>query len=812
MALLDFFTKQSPAEFLRRKLAPPTKDIKTIGRALRPPIEDVAKIGRALPPVKTPFEAYKKIGVGFIEFSKKRAEKSAEARKQIELEKQKKWLAKGKTPEEAKLAAMSELALEMVPIGGMRNVAKEALSRAGREMMARIARKKVPEVISKAEPAIPKIAKEAIREIKPIIETPAQKIMKALKEAKPLRKEQEIIYTKERGEKLAKMMGIAKKTTGEKGFYAELGALKGRMTKIQFENIRNKVGQTDIDDLFNQIKDSPKLDEWGKIPARKGLAKLLGEEGGIVPTRSELNLLKEVFGDEFVKTVSGKMSLFAKMKEAGIQLANIPRSIMASFDVSAPFRQGLFLSARYPRKFFSAFKEQFRVLPSEKAFKALNDEIATRPTYTLMKQNKLALTDLGSLSSREEAFLSTWAEKIPLVGRGVRASSRAYTGFLNKMRADVFDDFIKQGDKLGMDDPKFLKDAANFVNTATGRGGLGALEKASVELSTLLFSPRLTMSRINLINPLYYAKLHPTVRKEALKSLVSLAGVAMTVSGLAKMGGADVETDPRNANFMKLKFGNTRYDILGGFQQPIRSMAQIISGKMISSTTGETITLGEGYKPLTRIGIAERFLKYKMSPVASFAYSLLEGKTAMGERVDVPTEIANRFIPMVANDMYQLYQEEGAKGIPMGIPAIFGVGSQTYGGVQSYGLKGKEHRELNNELNRLKMSMGFPSTSAFGQELSNKEYKELKEKSGKVIAEVLNKIIDEPFYKSLPDHKKKEIINKAVDKAKQKTKLKLFSDKKMISIIKKRIMDKKGLPEVEAEELAKELYQKEFGK
>ena len=125
--------------------------------------------------------------------------------------------------------------------------------------------------------------------------------------------------------------------------------------------------------------------------------------------------------------------------------------------------------------------------------------------------------------------------------------------------------------------------------------------------------------------------------------------------------------------------GNTRYDILGGFQQYMRLAGQLISGEIVSSTTGRTMTLGEGYKPLTRREILIRFFESKENPIVSFITSMLQGTTATGEEFDLPTEVTNRFIPMVIQDLYELSQERGSEDFMMGIPSIFGVGTQTYG-------------------------------------------------------------------------------------------------------------------------------------
>jgi len=101
------------------------------------------------------------------------------------------------------------------------------------------------EQVTKEEPIV-------LDQASPPSEDSVKAVMKALKEAKPVRKEQELIYTKERAEKITRAKAIAKDTPGEAGFHAELAALKGEMTKAQFEDIRGQVSQADIstDDII----------------------------------------------------------------------------------------------------------------------------------------------------------------------------------------------------------------------------------------------------------------------------------------------------------------------------------------------------------------------------------------------------------------------------------------------------------------------------------------------------------------------------------------------------------------------------------
>jgi len=369
-------------------------------------------------------------------------------------------------------------------------------------------------------------------------------------------------------------------------------------------------------------------------------------------------------------------------KDKLYEVLNLPRALMATADLSAPMRQGLFAAARNPKMFLRNFGKMFKYAFSQKAYRNAQVDIVTSPNYQLYVKHKLPLTEISSgLNTREEAFLSQLSEKIPLFGRVARGSNRAYTGFLNKMRTDLFDDFVKTAELNGIKDQKYFDDAARFVGSATGRGNIHKLfggNQSGKFLSNFFFSPRLIASRISLLNPAYYAKLHPAVRKEALKSLMSFVGTGTGVLTLAKLAGAEVGDDPRSADFGKIKIGNTRYDIWGGFQQYARLLGQLATGEKVSTITGKETQLGQGFGSPTRESIAIDFFKSKLAPIPSFLARAGRGEE-YGEPFRPGAEILNRMSPLVIQDAYDLIKERGLTGALMETPALFGVGTQTYG-------------------------------------------------------------------------------------------------------------------------------------
>jgi hypothetical protein len=388
--------------------------------------------------------------------------------------------------------------------------------------------------------------------------------------------------------------------------------------------------------------------------------------------------------DKFAREIQGQLDETkakvdqSKVSKFAINALNLPRAIMSSMDLSAPLRQGIFFIGR--KQFWKNIPKMFQYAMSEDLYKNLMLEIAQRPNYDLMVKNNLSFSAMdGKLKNREEDFMTEWADKIP----GIRQSNRAYAGFLNKVRADVFDDLVDKFQKTGMDmdDSKMLKDLAGFINNATGRGDLGKyLRGAAPALNTMFFSPRLIASRVQMLNPVYYARLSPPVRSQAMLSAMSFGAIAMTVMSLLEMGGATVEGDPRSTDFGKVKFGDTRYDILGGFGQYITLGARLESKSKLGQMGNEQkLNDPDEYRGETRGEVAGKFLTNKFAPVTSYLWSAFEGKNAVGEPFDAQDEAFNRMLPMFLSDYNDMTSKYGVvKGTAKSIPGVFGVGFQDY--------------------------------------------------------------------------------------------------------------------------------------
>jgi hypothetical protein len=232
------------------------------------------------------------------------------------------------------------------------------------------------------------------------------------------------------------------------------------------------------------------LPEGAPRPASPEIEKLQYERDVLRrKIRMEINALRP-------KTIWGHLS----------EPLNLVRSTITTLDLPPVFRQGAFISTANPVRAGQATAAGMKTIFSDfKARKAL-DEMKARPNAPLYARGKLYLGELnGSVSAREEAYVGSWAEKIPGLRSIVAASERNYTVFLNRLRVDTFDAMVAALSRNGEPTMDEVRAIARFINVATGRGDFGGMEQAMTGLAPIFFSPRYAASRFQLLagQPMY---------------------------------------------------------------------------------------------------------------------------------------------------------------------------------------------------------------------------------------------------------------------------------------------------------------------
>lgn len=436
------------------------------------------------------------------------------------------------------------------------------------------------------------------------------------------------------------------------------------------------------------------------IPASK--ANLMHRYGDL--TKAENDYLEKAFGRSPERADAENDIMFSRAQDfkdrtkQGLTLVKnvvvgtlgetsaLMRAAKTSLDLSAGGRQGLILSITHPVLAGKAFVKQIQSLKLDN-YNKFKQYLDLHPSIELAEASGLYLSTLqgNDLNEKEEAFMSSLVgedrvfknNKVEKIRRGVsfhiRASERAYTTYLDSMRIETFTSLAKevyetnarQGNPTTEAQMKAL---ADFINTATGRAPLGRLQNFAKELNALFFAPRLVKSRFRLLNPVYYAKLPPVVRKIAIRKMLGFAVAQIAILTLFKMAGAEVEMIfPLTPDFLKVKLGNYRFDFGAGFVQPLRLITSLIG----QIGNRRSVSDRDAVKVL-------KFARTKLAPLPSSALNIAMGENVIGEKATLATEAQTALIPLVANDIYKGATEDGLKGIFLTAPSVFGIGVQNY--------------------------------------------------------------------------------------------------------------------------------------
>jgi hypothetical protein len=404
--------------------------------------------------------------------------------------------------------------------------------------------------------------------------------------------------------------------------------------------------------------------------------------------------------------INGKTyDLKETVKEVATDLVNSPRAIKASSDLSAAGRQGLITSINHPVIAGRAFLKQLTMLPPRsgaRAFARFKQDLNLHPYIELAEASDLHLTTMGdgALSHREEAFMSKMLgddpyfsnDKLETVRKGltfpVRASERAYVSYLDYLRINTFGELAKEVHRYNASEGKPDEQSqytalAGWINRATGRGDLGRFNDAAPLFNGLFFSTRYWASRLQVLNPKYYAQLPKGVRKAALREMLIFAGAVAGLMAILKAAGFDVEMgDEDNPDLMKLRMGNYTYDFTAGTVGHARYL-----GRMIKSAVEE--------KDPSRhmIYLTQRYLRAKLAPIPSAGVNARLGSDYIGQPTSVKEEAAGLLKPIMLDNFIDAAKADGTLGILKTSPEFFGLSTTRYGKPEEYDKKIEEERQ-----------------------------------------------------------------------------------------------------------------------
>lgn len=358
----------------------------------------------------------------------------------------------------------------------------------------------------------------------------------------------------------------------------------------------------------------------------------------------------------------------------------LPRSVMTSFDLSAVLRQGAFFAFGHPVRTIRQARIMLRSLKGDDYAEVQDTKLRGRPGAKFADASGLELTSLDAeIGPQEEAIRSQLASKIPGLRKGIDASNRAFITMLNQQRAEMFDEMVRS--LPGTPTVEQGKALAFLVNAATGRGNIKSVAKHMETAGLFIWSPRLLISRAQLLvgGGLHKGDRH--TRKIIIKQYArALSGLAV-VYALGVMAGGEIEDDPRSTDFGKVKLGPTRVDPLAGLSQMTVLLSREISGKRkdfkgnIVPIRGENVPYGAD----TATDLVVRFLRNKMTPLIGAAADILNQEDFKGDPITPGSIAQNLLIPMSFGDIAEAMQEHGAtKGTALAMLSILGMGLNTY--------------------------------------------------------------------------------------------------------------------------------------
>lgn len=431
-------------------------------------------------------------------------------------------------------------------------------------------------------------------------------------------------------------------------------------------------------------------------------------------------------------------------------MMGMTKGIVASFTSHAPLKHGFFALFEDPthwaKNYFTQFSDAAKGVAGKDVISAVKAEAYSRENSINGIYDKWIP---GELTKTNEEFHSSLPDKIPVFSHLYKGSKAMFEGFNLRMRLDLVDHYVNTVKKMGLDplDPETAKAWGQLAIDQTG----GKSKNPDALMSQFLFSQRLLHAEVNnLTLHLFDKTATKATRVQSAKTLAKVAtGVASVMYINNKLHKGSAETDPRSSNFGKVKVGDTRFDISGGYSSIVTLASRIaaaVDGKAAikSSSTGAMSKVGSGFGQTSYQTLLGDFLQGRASPPGQIIADLANGQTYSGQKPTVKSEVGSLITPIPAQTYKSLKDDPNAANkTAVMIAQQLGLMSNTYGQSKSEPSIAKSTSK---------------SMLQFKQKVGSKEFNQVAQKYDQQYAQWVSKSSTDPRFKAMsPAEQQKQI-------------------------------------------------------
>lgn len=476
--------------------------------------------------------------------------------------------------------------------------------------------------------------------------------------------------------------------------------------------------------------------------------------------------IKEMLLERYYK---GKADYMENKAKAAVDLladtirliSRVSVQAVASWDNSFIGRQGINTLMTHPSIWLNIAKKSFndfyKAIKDKKGVNTANDalmaEVYGRENYL---NGNYELTKL--IPKREEEVPTTLLERLPVVGRGFKASDTSFSNSAIRARMEIFDKIYYIAKERGVDikNTDLIKDYGKLVSSLTARGDLGKIGASGGVVQILLWAPKMLKGEWDVLTGhTFGAGLKtPEARKIARINILKIVAETAAVSAMANaIKPGTVETNPLSTDFLAIKINNTRFKYTVNKASIITLLARILTAKTKSSITGITTELNSGkYGSKTIFDVGIDFLANKTTPFTRAVIDRMRGRDFSGKRPTIKSAIYGLTTPIsIQNFVEEFYGEDKDGSVAQTISNIldlFGISGSTYTMKENWEIK--DTKEM----------------IQFKKEIGLEQFKKANNEYNKIIGNKIMELTKFDWYKKLNDDDKIKEIKKIKRKAK----------------------------------------------